>query len=186
MNVYELITSKIIERLEAGVIPWRKSWTSGPAKSLTTGKEYRGINSVLLGMREFTSRYWATFKQTQKMGGNVKKGEKATPVVFWHWRTPDEMAKLRADGKTPSPAPCYPFLAFVFNLDQTEGIERPADDVPTAQNDPLEEAQKIVDGMPTRPAIRHGASLNPTFRTSRVEYLRISSGCQPTCLDQVS
>ncbi|HMB04236.1 MAG TPA: hypothetical protein VKP69_10925 [Isosphaeraceae bacterium] len=40
------------------------------------------------------------------------------------------MAKLQADGKTAAPAPCYPFLAFVFNLDQTEGISRPADDVP--------------------------------------------------------
>ena len=38
MNVYELITSKIIERLEAGVIPGRKCWTSRPAKSLTIGK----------------------------------------------------------------------------------------------------------------------------------------------------
>ena len=84
MNVYELVTAQIIERLEAGVIPWRKCWTSGPAKSLTTGKEYRGINSVLLGMREYSSRYWVTFKQAQKLGGNVRKGEKATPVVFWH------------------------------------------------------------------------------------------------------
>src|SRR5512135_1654039 len=33
MNVYELVTSRIVERLEAGVIPWRKCWTSGPAKS---------------------------------------------------------------------------------------------------------------------------------------------------------
>src|SRR5512135_2636296 len=45
------VTSKIIERLEEGVLPWRKCWMSGPAKSLTTGKEYRGINSVLLGIR---------------------------------------------------------------------------------------------------------------------------------------
>ncbi len=50
-----------------------------PAKSLTTGKEYRGINSVLLGLREYSSRYWATFKQTQKLGGNVRRGEKARP-----------------------------------------------------------------------------------------------------------
>ncbi len=159
MNVYELVTSKIIERLEEGVIPWRKCWTSGPAKSLTTGKEYRGINSVLLGMREYSSRYWVTFRQAQKMGGNVKKGEKATPVVYWHWRTPDEMAKLQADGKAAAPAPCYPFLAFVFNLDQTEGVERPADDVPARVNSPLEEAQRIVAEMPKRPRIRHSTHL---------------------------
>ena len=46
MNVYELVTAKIVERLEEGVIPWRKCWTSGPAKSLTTGKQYRGLNSI--------------------------------------------------------------------------------------------------------------------------------------------
>ena len=39
MDVSELVTSKIVDRLEEGVIPWRKTWTSGPAKSLTTGKE---------------------------------------------------------------------------------------------------------------------------------------------------
>lgn len=166
MNVYELVTSKIIERLEEGVIPWRKCWTSGPAKSLTTGKEYRGINSVLLGMREYSSRYWVTFKQAKKVGGNVKKGEKATPVVYWHWRTPDEMARLKADGKAAAPAPCYPFLAFVFNLDQTEGVERPADDVPARRNSPLEEAQRIVAEMPKRPRIRHSASFNPCYNAA--------------------
>ena len=50
--LYELVTAKIVERLEEGVIPWQKCWTSGPAKSLTTGKEYRGLNSLLLRMRE--------------------------------------------------------------------------------------------------------------------------------------
>ena len=164
MNVYELVTAKIVERLEEGVIPWQKCWTSGPAKSLTTGKEYRGLNSLLLRMREYSSRYWVTFKQARKAGGHVKKNEKATPVVYWHWRTPEEMAKLKAEGKTTAPAPCYPFIAWVFNLDQTEGLERPADDVPAAKNYPLEEAEKIVAGMPKPPEIRYGASLNPCYR----------------------
>ena len=74
------------------------------------------------------------------------------------------MAKLQADGKAAAPAPCYPFLAFVFNLDQTEGISRPIDDVPAAINSPLEEAQKIVDAMPNRPEIRHGTeTFNPCY-----------------------
>ena len=164
MNVYELVTAKIVERLEQGVIPRQKCWTSGPAKSVTTGKEYRGLNSLLLKMGEYSSRYWVTFKQAQKAGGHIKKGEKATPVVYWHWRTPEEMAKLKAEGKTTAPAPCYPFIAWVFNLDQTEGLERPADDVPAAKNYPLEEAEKIVAGMPKPPEIRYGASLNPCYR----------------------
>src|SRR5512135_1252938 len=163
MNVYELVTARIVERLEEGVIPWQKCWTSGPAKSLTTGKEYRGLNSLLLKMGEYSSRYWVTFKQAKKADGHIKKGEKATPVVYWHWRTPEEMAKLRAEGRAAEPAPCYPFIAWVFNLDQSENLERPADDVPAVKNSPLEEAQKIVDAMPQPPKIRHGASLNPGY-----------------------
>ena len=49
--------------------------------------------------------YWVTFKQAQKLGGHVKKGEKATPIVYWHWRTPEEMAKLQAEVE---PAPASP------------------------------------------------------------------------------
>ena len=64
------------------------------------------------------------------------------------------------------PDPCYPFVAFVFNLDQTADIERPADDVPAAKNDPLEEAQRIVAAMPRRPEIRHGASFNPCYNAA--------------------
>ena len=75
------------------------------------------------------------------------------------------MAKLKAEGKTTAPAPCYPFIAWVFNLDQTEGLERPADDVPAAKNYPLEEAEKIVAGMPKPPEIHYGASLNPCYKT---------------------
>src|SRR5512135_592529 len=61
----------------------------------------------------------------------------------------------------------YALSDFVFNLDQTDGLERPADDVPTANNSPLEEAQKIVDGMPNPPEIRYGASLNPCYNAAR-------------------
>ena len=165
MNVYELVTSKIIERLEEGVIPWRKCWTSGPAKSLTTGKEYRGINSVLLGMREYSSRYWVTFRQAQKMGGNVKKGEKATPVVYWHWRTPEEMAKLRLTARRRHPPLAIPSLRLCSTSTRPKASSgRPMTCPP--ENSPLEGAQKIVDGMPKRPEIRHGASFNPCYKAA--------------------
>ena len=29
MNVYEIITQRIIEKLEAGTVPWRKPWKGG-------------------------------------------------------------------------------------------------------------------------------------------------------------
>src|ERR1017187_9713114 len=83
MTFYEDVTHRILKQLEAGKVPWRKSWSSGLPKSLTTGSEYRGINILVLGCSEFTSRYWVTYRQAFKLGGHVRKGQRATPDVFW-------------------------------------------------------------------------------------------------------
>ena len=74
MNIYEAVTERILKKMEQGVIPWRKTWATGLPKSLTTGKEYRGMNIVLLGLAGFDSRYWVTFRETQRLGGYVRKG----------------------------------------------------------------------------------------------------------------
>ncbi|OEK58918.1 ArdC family protein [Staphylococcus equorum] len=78
MKVNEVITNKIIEKLEAGTIPWNRPYTSGYAVNWQTGKSYRGINRLLLEGGEY-----ATFKQIKKAGGKVIKGEKAETVIFW-------------------------------------------------------------------------------------------------------
>ena len=87
MKVYEIITSRIIEKLEAGIIPWHKPWQSveGMPKNLISKKEYRGINVFMLAVQGYESPYWLSFKQAQELGGNIKKDEKGTPVVFWNW-----------------------------------------------------------------------------------------------------
>ena len=81
MNLYEQVTDRILKKLEEGVIPWRKAWVSAMPKSLTTGKEYRGINILLLGLTGFSSRYWVTFRQAQKLGGRIRTGSKATRYI---------------------------------------------------------------------------------------------------------
>ena len=82
-QVYEIITQRIIEKLEQGVCPWRMPWTSEAPKNLVSGKSYRGINILLLGSQGYVSPYWLTFKQAKSLGGYVNKGERGTPVVFW-------------------------------------------------------------------------------------------------------
>ena len=79
-----------MELLDKGVVPWRKPWkggASGRPKSLATKRQYRGINTFLLAVTAETkgvnSSYWLTYKQAENLGGNVKKGEKSTVVVFW-------------------------------------------------------------------------------------------------------
>src|SRR5262245_53543747 len=113
MDIYTAVTNRVLKQLEEGVVPWRKTWVTGVPKSLTTGREYRGINILLLGMSAYHSRYWLTYRDAKRLGGHVRRGQKATPVYYWHWRTEQELQKLRA--KTANPAPCSCFISFVFN-----------------------------------------------------------------------
>ena len=47
-SVYEIITEKIVEKLENGVLPWRQPWTNSNAVNWKTQKAYRGINTFLV------------------------------------------------------------------------------------------------------------------------------------------
>ena len=107
MNIYETVTARILIQLDAGVVPWRKTWTTGLPKSLTTRKEYRGANILILGTASFSSRYWVTYREAQRLGGHVRRGERASPVVFWKWRTPEELARhCPEDGEGGTRAVC--------------------------------------------------------------------------------
>src|SRR6516225_4391648 len=90
MDVYNIITERIIEKLEAGTIPWHKPWRSiGAPRNLVSKKLYRGVNVWLPTAQGYTSPYWATIRQINELGGQVRKGEKSTPLVF---------RKIYADG----------------------------------------------------------------------------------------
>ena len=80
-DVYELVTNRIIEQMDQGIIPWQKPWHGGMdgAISYTTGKPYSLINQFLLGR----DGEFLTFKQVQDLGGKVKKGAKSNMVVFF-------------------------------------------------------------------------------------------------------
>ena len=87
-NIRKEVTDTIIAALESGVAPWVKPWKSangGLPQKQDTGQPYRGVNVLLLmwaGMA-YGSSEWYTFKQAQTRGGQVRKGEKGTMVVFW-------------------------------------------------------------------------------------------------------
>ena len=73
--MYEIITNRIIEQLEQGVIPWEKPWISvtNGAYNRISKHTYSTLNQMLL---KHTGEY-ATFKQWQKLGGHIRKGEKS-------------------------------------------------------------------------------------------------------------
>ena len=76
LNIYEMITDRIITMLEKGTIPWHKPWngdkTTEFPMNLASKREYRGINVFLLMAMDRTSRYWLSFKQAQERGGHVR------------------------------------------------------------------------------------------------------------------
>lgn len=156
-TVYQIITDRILAKLEEGIIPWRKPWTSeaGEPQNLFSRREYRGINVFMLGMSGFSSPFWMTYRQAQAYGANVRKGEKSTPVVFWKF--------LDTTDKTTGEKKQIPLLRYynVFNLEQVENM--PEKHIPTVSSSPrefspIEAAAKLVDSMPQRPTIRHGST----------------------------
>src|SRR5271154_1714537 len=90
---YQEVTDRIIAALEEGTPPWRRPWdpdkAGGPAmpRNATTGQRYRGINVLTLGMSSlaFTSGdpRWATYKQAEDRGWQVRKGERGTTGYFF-------------------------------------------------------------------------------------------------------
>ena len=118
IDLYEVVTQKIVERLEAGVVPWQIPWRTknGMPRNMTSNRPYTGINFWMLLCLPYTSPFYMTFEQARALGGNICKGEKATMVVFWKiLESEDKNGEIK---KTP-------FLRYynVFNLTQTEGID---------------------------------------------------------------
>lgn len=155
-DVYAEVTSKIVAMLEVGVVPWRLpilgQQKAGWPKNLDSGKDYRGVNVFLLAMtawcKGYGSSHWLTFNQARSRGGNVRKGEKSSMVVFWkQYATTD-----RHTGEEK----LVPVLRYynVFNIEQCEGLTAP--DAPTIQAtafSPIQAAESLVNGYDGRPEI---------------------------------
>ncbi len=145
-SVYEIITSRIVEELEKGQVPWRKPWRTLPPANLISKKPYRGINVFLLALQGYGSQYWLTFNQAKQLGGNVRKGEHGTKIVFWKF---DTFETETADGETEERKSAFLRYYTVFNLEQTEGLKALLALPPAF---PIESAEAITAGMPNPPA----------------------------------
>src|SRR6266567_1829641 len=117
-NVYEIITEKIISQLEQGTAPWRKPWRTEMPMNLVSGKEYRGVNPFLLAPQGYGSRYWLTFAQANKLGGHIRKGEKASIVTFWN--IGEERTIKAHDGTERKSTPILLRYYSRFTVEQTE------------------------------------------------------------------
>ncbi len=147
--VYEIITDRIIDLLDKGIVPWQRPWTVEMPMNLVSKKPYRGVNILMLSWTDFKSPYWLTYKQALDLKGNVKKGAKGIPVVFWHFM------KAKAEGSDEDIKKSFPFMRY-FNVEQCEGIPVPQDN--KAEIEPIEKCERVINRMPHKPKIFHGGN----------------------------
>ncbi len=139
LSLYDEVTARIIAELEAGRIPWVQPWSSAACggaggsgaipclpRNALTSRSYSGINILLLWASALASGWerpgWLTFRQAIAAGGNVRKGEHGTQVVYADRFTPEtEKERARESG---GEARSIAFLKrfTVFNVAQCEGL----------------------------------------------------------------
>ena len=158
-KTYDIINQRIMDLLQQGTVPWRKTWNAATnqPKNLISKKEYRGINVWLLASSEFSSPYWLTFKQASDKGGHVKKGQKSTPVVFWKWLDRKNSDTTDSEETKNGKIPMLRYYN-VFNLDQVEGIEPPPTIEVVNTFTPIERAEQVISNMPLKPRINYGGN----------------------------
>ena len=91
-DVYQRVTNSIITAIESGVGEYQMPWIVRQDKgfspvSVGSARPYRGVNTVVLWAQAqckgYASALWGTYQQWQSLGGQVRKGEHGSPVVYW-------------------------------------------------------------------------------------------------------
>jgi antirestriction protein ArdC len=130
-DIYARVTDRIVADLASGVRPWAKPWTApaGQKRARITlpvrsnGTPYRGVNVLLLWGaaldRGFSAPMWMTYRQAQELGGQVRKGEAGSLVVFANRITKSETGDDGADVEREIPV----MKGYtVFNVEQIDGL----------------------------------------------------------------
>jgi len=158
-DVYERVTSQIINAIEQGVSNWRMPWhTSGKFAfspiNVASKKPYRGINTVCLWAAAQAKGYergeWATYQQWQDRKAQVRKGEKATTVVFWKFANSTAETQEAGEGHTASGSRLLFTRGYsVFNAAQVDGYTpKPDADTPIEQR--IESAEQFFSRINAR------------------------------------
>lgn len=128
-DVYARVTDRIIEAIEQGTRPWLKPWSTDNTTGRIerpirhNGTPYRGMNVLLLWGdaidKGFQSPQWMTYKQAQELGGQVRKGETGSLVVY-----ADRYTKTETDDQGQEAEREIAFMKgyTVFNTEQIDGL----------------------------------------------------------------
>jgi len=144
LDIYKMITDKILAQLEAGVIPWKKCWQGSEPINYVTRKPYNGVNLLLLPY----GGEWLTFKQTKDKGGHVRKGERGSMIVFYK--------QLESVDEDTGKVKKYPMLRYstVFHISQVDGIESKLEAVQDNDIEPIQAAENTFNDYVARSGVK--------------------------------
>lgn len=165
-DIYTRVTTRILAELEQGVRPWMKPWSVEHAAGRITrplrhnGIPYRGVNVLLLWGEAMAKGYaaplWMTYKQSQELGAQVRKGEHGSLVVF-----ADRFTKTETNDQGEAVEHAIPFMKgyTVFNVEQIDGLPahfyaQPVNPLPLCER--IEHADRFITA--TAATIQHGGN----------------------------
>lgn len=208
VSLYDEVTRRIVAQLEAGRFPWVQPWgraegeglAPGLPRNALTGRSYSGINVLILWgaviQHGFPGQGWLTFKQALEAGGNVRKGERGTCLVYADRFTPKaEKERARETGggdggqasfrgNDASRAKAIPFLKrfTVFNVAQCEGL-RPglaSEPVPLPEREIVPVAEDVIAAS----GVDFRIGGNRAFYVPGADYVQVPP--QPAFFEQVN
>jgi antirestriction protein ArdC len=149
-QLIEATLEGLIHRIETGTGDWIKDWAdAGMPQNWTTKRHYHGINVLLLwaagSKGGYPSSQWATYKQWQGAGFQVKAGEKSSTIFI----TKDA---LKRGGDPANSDDHYRLLkcAFVFNAAQLVKPPAHAPTVVLSQPERQDLAEAIIHATGAR------------------------------------
>jgi antirestriction protein ArdC len=129
LDAYSRVTNKIVADLERGNLTWLQPWQAGHQAGPVSrplragGKAYRGVNVLMLWAaameRGYSCPLWLTYKQAAELGGQVRKGEHGSLVVY-----ADKITKTGTDDNGADVEIKIPFMKgyTVFNAEQIDNL----------------------------------------------------------------
>lgn len=177
MDVYSIVTERILTSLEAGIIPWHRPWITvgNGAYNQMTGHRYSILNQMLLNHGPGP---YATFRQWAAAGHTLREGAKSDIVVFFKWpEAPkdDENTEENQEKQTVR----RPVLRYyrVFHASQVDGEVQPY--YPEAElydTEPCEEAERLFYSYVKREGIRLEEELsNEAYYSPATDTIHIPS-----------
>jgi antirestriction protein ArdC len=188
-DLYQHVTTRIIDDLERGVRPWLKPWSAANVGSSIlprrhNGIPYQGVNVLLLWgeamARGYQAMTWMTYRQAQELGAHVRKGESGSLVVY-----ADRITKTEDGDNGESVERSIPFLKSytVFNVEQIEGLPAQYQAQPPAPvSVEYRHAQAEEFIAATRATIRYGG--NRAFYSPVFDFIQLPP--PPSFLDMES